>query len=266
MNDRTQPNAAVAPPKTVIKPDPKETAQEAVHQVMPKSAVPKDLIQTPAAPLAAAKGNDEVMSQPPNPPTPEPADARRKRANAPTRGGATPTVAASTIPNDPQSRGRGILSEVTMNEQTDQNPANNPSRSADQAQRPGPDTRLSGFGKTEPIVKPGSKSPDQSATPPGSPDADVKEPGAMPPPRADGNPDSMSRQQSQAMPSVDEVKGKWKQQVGAAKIAWGKLTEDELLKSEGHTQKLAGLVQECYAVTRDEADKQIKNFFDKNTH
>ena len=65
------------------------------------------------------------------------------------------------------------------------------------------------------------------------------------------------------IPSVDEVKGKWKQQIGAAKIAWGKLTEDELLKLEGHEQKLAGLVQERYAVTRDEADKQVKAFFDK---
>jgi len=49
-----------------------------------------------------------------------------------------------------------------------------------------------------------------------------------------------------SIPSVDELKGKWKQQVGAAKIAWGKLTEDELLKLEGHQQKLAGLVQERY--------------------
>ena len=47
-----------------------------------------------------------------------------------------------------------------------------------------------------------------------------------------------------SLPSIEELKGKWKQQVGAAKVAWGKLTEDELLKSEGHAQKLAGLVQE----------------------
>lgn len=65
--------------------------------------------------------------------------------------------------------------------------------------------------------------------------------------------------------SVDEIKGIWKQQAGAAKIIWGKLTEDELLKSEGHAQKLAGLVQERYAVTRDEAEKQVKDFFDKHT-
>ena len=67
-----------------------------------------------------------------------------------------------------------------------------------------------------------------------------------------------------SMPSADEIKGKWKQQVGAAKIAWGKLTDDELLKIEGHEQKLTGLVQERYAITRDEADKQVKGFFDQH--
>lgn len=67
------------------------------------------------------------------------------------------------------------------------------------------------------------------------------------------------------MPSGDEMKGKWKQHVGAAKIAWGKLTEDELLKFEGHQDKLAGAIQERYAVTRDEADRQVKDFFAKLT-
>jgi uncharacterized protein YjbJ (UPF0337 family) len=66
-----------------------------------------------------------------------------------------------------------------------------------------------------------------------------------------------------SLPSADEMKGKWKQQVGSVKLAWGKLTEDEILKSEGRTEKLAGLVQERYAVTRDDADKQVKKFFDK---
>ncbi len=34
------------------------------------------------------------------------------------------------------------------------------------------------------------------------------------------------------IPSADEIKGKWKQHVGEAKIAWGKLTDDDLLQSE----------------------------------
>ncbi len=68
------------------------------------------------------------------------------------------------------------------------------------------------------------------------------------------------------LPSMEEMKGKWKQHVGAAKIAWGNLTEDELLKSEGHQQKLVGLVQERYAISRDEADKQVNNFFTNLKH
>lgn len=79
-----------------------------------------------------------------------------------------------------------------------------------------------------------------------------------------GSSDTMNRQQQQSMPSTDEIKGRWKQQIGAAKVAWGKLTEDELLKIEGHEQKLAGLIQARYAITRDEASRQVKSFFEKN--
>jgi uncharacterized protein YjbJ (UPF0337 family) len=74
------------------------------------------------------------------------------------------------------------------------------------------------------------------------------------------------QKQPQGMLSADELKGTWKKQMGAAKITWGKLTSDELLKIEGQQQKLAGLVQERYAITRDEADRQVKNFFANNKH
>ena len=47
--------------------------------------------------------------------------------------------------------------------------------------------------------------------------------------------------------------------------ALGELAEDGLLKIEGHEQKLAGLAQECYAVALEEANKQVKGFFEKNT-
>jgi uncharacterized protein YjbJ (UPF0337 family) len=75
----------------------------------------------------------------------------------------------------------------------------------------------------------------------------------------------LPHQQQQAhIPSAEEIKGKWKQQVGSAKIVWGKLTEDELLKLEGHQQRLTGLVQERYALSLEEADRQVKAFFDKH--
>lgn len=59
---------------------------------------------------------------------------------------------------------------------------------------------------------------------------------------------------------LDELEGKWKQKVGSAKVLWAKLTDDELLKTEGQIQKLAGLIQERYAITRDVADKQVEDF------
>lgn len=77
-----------------------------------------------------------------------------------------------------------------------------------------------------------------------------------------GNRDAMSQQQMQSIPTnIDQAKGAWKQRVGSAKVTWGKLTDDELLQTKGHMDKLSGLVQERYAITRDEAVSQINTFF-----
>jgi uncharacterized protein YjbJ (UPF0337 family) len=67
-----------------------------------------------------------------------------------------------------------------------------------------------------------------------------------------------------SIPSVDAMRGKWRQKLGEAKLTWGKLTDDELLKLEEHAEKLTGLVQERYALTRDAAAKQVKTFYDKH--
>ena len=64
----------------------------------------------------------------------------------------------------------------------------------------------------------------------------------------------------------DQMKGEWKQYVGSAKITWGELTHDELLQTEGHAEKLAGLVQERYGIVRNEADRQVKAFMESNTY
>ena len=66
------------------------------------------------------------------------------------------------------------------------------------------------------------------------------------------------------IPSPDEIQGKWQQQVGSAKVVWGKLTDDEILKTEGHIQRLSGLVQERYGISRDAADEQVKGFFGRS--
>jgi uncharacterized protein YjbJ (UPF0337 family) len=62
--------------------------------------------------------------------------------------------------------------------------------------------------------------------------------------------------------SLDQIPGLWKRQLGAAKIASAKRTEDELLKLDGHEQKLVGLIQERYALTRAEASLQARHCFD----
>ncbi|MEM5326739.1 CsbD family protein [Paraburkholderia sp. JHI2823] len=60
----------------------------------------------------------------------------------------------------------------------------------------------------------------------------------------------------------DIAEGKWKQLVGKAKAAWGELTDDELARTEGHADRLAGLIQERYGKTRDEAELEVRRWFD----
>ena len=62
----------------------------------------------------------------------------------------------------------------------------------------------------------------------------------------------------------DQIAGKWKQLKGEAKVMWGKLTDDELDIAEGHKDKLAGLIQERYGRTKEEAEREIDSFLDRN--
>jgi uncharacterized protein YjbJ (UPF0337 family) len=69
---------------------------------------------------------------------------------------------------------------------------------------------------------------------------------------------------ARSLTGTDEIKGRWKQRLGAARIIWARISEDELLQLEGHEQKLSGLIQERYAITRDEAVAQVRAFFNKH--
>lgn len=62
----------------------------------------------------------------------------------------------------------------------------------------------------------------------------------------------------------DIAEGKWKQMIGKAKAAWGELTDDELIKAEGRADRLAGIIQERYGKTRDEAELEVRRFMDAN--
>lgn len=84
---------------------------------------------------------------------------------------------------------------------------------------------------------------------------------------ANGDDDAMSLPQPTKTvtfaSTTEDIKTLWKQQITTAKNAWTKLTEDELQAIEGHTHKLIDLIQARYVLTREEANKQVKNFFDK---
>jgi uncharacterized protein YjbJ (UPF0337 family) len=62
----------------------------------------------------------------------------------------------------------------------------------------------------------------------------------------------------------DTLEGQWKQLSGKAKAVWGDLTDDELTRINGDAQQLAGLIQERYGRTREEAEREVKDFFDRN--
>lgn len=66
------------------------------------------------------------------------------------------------------------------------------------------------------------------------------------------------------LPSVAQLKGSWRQQVGTAKSAWGAICHDEQLIHQGRAQRLAGLLQARYDFSRDEADAQVQSALTKS--
>jgi uncharacterized protein YjbJ (UPF0337 family) len=60
--------------------------------------------------------------------------------------------------------------------------------------------------------------------------------------------------------NTDIIKGKWKQLNGKIKAQWGDLTDDDLTVAEGNREYLSGKVQERYGVTKDIAEKQVRDF------
>ena len=62
----------------------------------------------------------------------------------------------------------------------------------------------------------------------------------------------------------DVVEGKWKQIKGDVKRQWGKLTDDDLDVIEGNRDKLVGKIQESYGIGKDDADRQVNDWCDRN--
>ena len=58
----------------------------------------------------------------------------------------------------------------------------------------------------------------------------------------------------------EQVKGNWNQVKGKVKQQWGKLTDDQLDVISGNRDILVGRVQEAYGITREEAERQVRDW------
>jgi uncharacterized protein YjbJ (UPF0337 family) len=59
----------------------------------------------------------------------------------------------------------------------------------------------------------------------------------------------------------NRVQGNWKQVEGKVKAKWGKLTADDLTTINGHREQLEGKIQERYGLAKDQARKEVDDWF-----
>lgn len=59
----------------------------------------------------------------------------------------------------------------------------------------------------------------------------------------------------------DTLEGSWKQLSGKAKANWGKITDDDWTTIQGRREEIAGLVQKRYGRARDEAEREVDEWF-----
>jgi len=63
----------------------------------------------------------------------------------------------------------------------------------------------------------------------------------------------------------DILKGKWKQLKGSIKERWGELTNDDVDKVEGESQRLIGLLQEKYGYAKEKAEAEVAEFMEEHS-
>jgi uncharacterized protein YjbJ (UPF0337 family) len=63
----------------------------------------------------------------------------------------------------------------------------------------------------------------------------------------------------------DTIEGNWKEFKGKIQEKWGKLTDDRLDVIEGKRDQLAGEIQQAYGISKEQAEKQVKEFEELTT-
>jgi uncharacterized protein YjbJ (UPF0337 family) len=61
----------------------------------------------------------------------------------------------------------------------------------------------------------------------------------------------------------NRVEGNWKQLKGTVKEQWGKLTDDDLDVIDGKREQLEGRLQERYGYAKDQASKEVGDWYDR---
>jgi uncharacterized protein YjbJ (UPF0337 family) len=58
----------------------------------------------------------------------------------------------------------------------------------------------------------------------------------------------------------DILAGKWKEMKGRVKGQWGKITDDELDRTEGKAEQIVGLIQQRYGHSKEKAQEEYDRF------
>ena len=63
----------------------------------------------------------------------------------------------------------------------------------------------------------------------------------------------------------EQASGNWKIFKGKVKEQWGKLTDDDFTVLEGNREQLVGSVQKRYGIAKEEAERQVNEFRNRNS-
>jgi len=63
----------------------------------------------------------------------------------------------------------------------------------------------------------------------------------------------------------NRVEGNWKQLKGKVKEKWGRLTDDDLDVIAGKQDQLEGKIQERYGYAKDQTQKEVNDWYDRQT-
>lgn len=61
------------------------------------------------------------------------------------------------------------------------------------------------------------------------------------------------------------LKGKWNQMKGSIKEQWGKLTDDDVTRTEGNYDQLVGKIQERYGYSKERAQREVDDWMKQTT-